>query len=328
MISRNPLISVIMPAYNAEKTIIRAVSSVLSQTCQDFELIIVNDGSTDETLSVCQSIQDNRVLIISQENMGLSGARNTGLCNCKGEYVCFVDSDDEIEPMFLEVLHNSILQNNTDIAICGMKGISQDHEIIDSLSAYEGVYFNPLKNPNFLRLLETGLFNSVCNKIYCKKLIDSIGARFEKIILVEDILFNLNIYSKIESLSIVAEPLYKYHHEDSVLTRAVKPGMFESYFRVHKYLLSLVKKDYFPYIHCFVYHQYFSIFDKYMHSILNGFAPKTNVLAFLKVYMNNELVKEAFNYYKPIGYKNRIVHTVVKRGWYNLYLTYLTIKKM
>ena len=98
------MISVIIPAYNAAKTIVRCVDSLLSQTYQDWELIIMDDGSTDNTLDVCQSFQDKRIQVYHKPNGGVSSARNYGLTYAKGEYIAFVDADDYLEPMYLEHL--------------------------------------------------------------------------------------------------------------------------------------------------------------------------------------------------------------------------------
>ncbi len=100
--------SIIVPAYNAEKFIQRCAESVLKQTYEDFELLIVNDGSKDDTLRVCQGMQDPRVRVLSQENQGVSVARNTGIQNANGEYICFLDADDEFMPNHLQTLEKAI----------------------------------------------------------------------------------------------------------------------------------------------------------------------------------------------------------------------------
>ena len=100
----NPYFSVVIPLYNKEKEIKRAIDSVLNQTFRDFELIVVNDESTDNSLSVVESIQDSRITIISQENKGEFGARNTGIINSHAPYIAFLDGDDEWKPEYLETI--------------------------------------------------------------------------------------------------------------------------------------------------------------------------------------------------------------------------------
>ena len=100
------MISVIIPLYNKEQTILSSIESVLSQSFQDIELIVVDDGSTDSSVSVVESIGDSRLTLIKQENAGPSAARNTGLHSAHGEWIVFLDADDELCEDALTVMHN------------------------------------------------------------------------------------------------------------------------------------------------------------------------------------------------------------------------------
>src|SRR5690242_5923438 len=99
------LVSIVMPAYNRADTIERAIGSIQQQTVGDWQLIVVDDGSKDETASRVEALitSDPRIKLIRQENQGITGARNTGLMNCTGEYIAFLDSDDEWYPYHLEL---------------------------------------------------------------------------------------------------------------------------------------------------------------------------------------------------------------------------------
>lgn len=112
------MISIIIPVYNAEKYLKTTVGSILAQTYKDFELLLVDDGSTDSSLQICQSFsdQDSRVRVLHKFNGGVSSARNFGLQNAKGEFVTFCDNDDYFYPDYLEVMHNGI--NRFDVIIC------------------------------------------------------------------------------------------------------------------------------------------------------------------------------------------------------------------
>jgi len=113
------LISVILPAYNAESTIERSLDSLLAQTCTDFEVVIINDGSTDRTSEIAQRYVERnpRIRLIHQENRGCCGARNTGLRESKGEWVCFVDADDYVEKEFIEVFHQAATTGRVDCVV-------------------------------------------------------------------------------------------------------------------------------------------------------------------------------------------------------------------
>ena len=114
----NPMISVIVPVYNAEKYLKECIRSILNQTIQNLELILVNDGSTDGSGYICDEYinKDNRIKVIHKENGGVSSARNMGISEATGEYFTFVDSDDYLEPNALEILYNDIIIYNADIS--------------------------------------------------------------------------------------------------------------------------------------------------------------------------------------------------------------------
>lgn len=111
-----PKVSIIIPAYNVENYIGEAIQSVLKQTYQDFELLVVNDGSTDRTLDVIDTYTDRRIRVINQVNSGVSVARNVGIDNATGEYIAFLDGDDRYEPTFLELMTLNI---SGDMIYCG-----------------------------------------------------------------------------------------------------------------------------------------------------------------------------------------------------------------
>ncbi len=128
------LISVIIPTYNRERTIERSMRSVLNQTYRDIELIIVDDGSTDNTASVVRSIEDPRIRYISlDKNSGANTARNTGIDQAKGDYIAFQDSDDEWVPDKLERQLAAIKDNNADVCFCNKKRITVNENSHDVL---------------------------------------------------------------------------------------------------------------------------------------------------------------------------------------------------
>ncbi len=116
-----PKISIIIPVYKVEKYLSRCLDSILAQTYQDWEAICVNDGSPDKCKKILAEYaqKDNRNKVITQKNQGISIARNNALKQVKGVYVCFLDSDDELEPTFLEEPYKAITKENADMAVCG-----------------------------------------------------------------------------------------------------------------------------------------------------------------------------------------------------------------
>ena len=140
------MISVIIPLYNKEQTIRQSIKSVLSQSYWDIDLIVVDDGSTDNSVSVVESIDDGRLRLIKQENAGPSAARNTGLHSAHGEWTVFLDADDELCEEALTVMHNKCaLYPDADI-IDFNKYIRTDGKLTLQKHPIEGHVSNPLRS--------------------------------------------------------------------------------------------------------------------------------------------------------------------------------------
>lgn len=125
---KNELISIIIPIYNVEKYLGKCIESIINQTYENLEIILVNDGSKDDSKNICEFYQkkDKRIIVINKKNGGLSDARNTGLDVARGKYIGFVDSDDFIDRNMYQILYNDIVSNNADIAICNYKKIYEN----------------------------------------------------------------------------------------------------------------------------------------------------------------------------------------------------------
>ena len=131
-----PVISIIIPIYNTEYYLSECVDSILAQTFSDFEILLIDDGSLDNSLDVCKqlSLKDNRIIVYHQENKGVTAARRLGVYHAKGDYICFVDSDDKILHDALEILINFI-NNDIDIVITDTKfnGIIAGNDYVNKL---------------------------------------------------------------------------------------------------------------------------------------------------------------------------------------------------
>lgn len=168
------LISVIIPVYNVKEYIHRCVDSVLVQTYQNLEIILVDDGSTDESGIICDELaqKDNRIKVIHQENGGLSAARNTGMLHATGEWISFIDSDDWIEHQFMEILLKEALQNNCDIVGCKFRKVLQKEAAITLNTEYEkNIYeFQDIMSA----LIDDKIRQVVWNKLYRRDLVKGI----------------------------------------------------------------------------------------------------------------------------------------------------------
>ena len=169
-------ISVIIPVYNTEKYLSKCIESVLCQTFKDFELILVDDGSTDRSGVICDyyELSDKRVRTIHKSNEGVSGARNTGLAHAKGRYITFVDSDDYIEETWLNGLYDSMEKNHSDLVYANYDRVDEDGNII-YFSTHENRY-KLISNPEekiqyILDTLKGGLGWEVCFRLFRRDLI-------------------------------------------------------------------------------------------------------------------------------------------------------------
>ena len=164
---KQPLISIIVPVYNGANYFVECIESILAQTYTNLEIILVNDGSTDNSGNVCDNYaeKDNRIKVIHKENGGVSSARNAGLNVVTGEYIGFVDSDDYIAPQMFQYLYNLCNRYNTQISVCNFYTIRQNQTLREnSLTSKETV----LRTDKMLELSLSQLF--IWNKLFSNKL--------------------------------------------------------------------------------------------------------------------------------------------------------------
>lgn len=211
-----PYFSIIIPVYNAEKTLYDAVNSVLNQSFTDFELILVNDGSKDNSLAVCRRFQqfDDRIKVIDITNGGVSHARNTGIDNSTGHYICFLDADDSVNTDWL--LHYS--SNDEAELLCQSAIIFEEkthkkHNLPDALYTGENLM------EAFVLMVRNGIMNPPWSKCYRREIIQQLNLRFwEGCDLYEDMIFSLQFCQHINSIQLLSYAGYNYRQMNSVLT--------------------------------------------------------------------------------------------------------------
>lgn len=207
---RSPEISVIVPVYNAGKYLHRCIDSILAQTFTDFELLLVDDGSKDDSGAICDeyAAHDGRIKVFHKENGGVSSARNVGLDNARGEWICFVDSDDGI--LGLESV--SMGNPEYDMLLFTMKIIGDDglsvYELLEPFHGAEDTKENYLKSYVYFHV-----FNSVCSKLIRRSVIKDL--RFDPTIKFgEDALFNLRLLKSVDRITVCNNITYIYYRED------------------------------------------------------------------------------------------------------------------
>ena len=204
-----PKVSVIVPVYNVEQYIDKCLNSLVNQTLQDIEIIIVNDGSTDRSKSIIFKFKEkfsDKILYLEKENGGLSDARNYGIKHAKGDYIAFLDSDDYVELNTYEKLYNKAIQTNADMVECDFYWEYPDKKIHDTKANYKN---------------ESDMFANArvvaWNKLYKKDILLNSGIEFPKGLRYEDLEFFYKILPKLNKIELINEPLIHYvQREDSI----------------------------------------------------------------------------------------------------------------
>ena len=221
MLQMKGKVSIIVPVYNTEKYIRKCIESILRQTYRKFELIIIDDGSTDSSLSIINEFLDERIKIISKKNEGVSATRNLGLDVASGEYILFIDSDDWIEQDMLEVLINNTVKTGADISCC-----QSNYKSRQELGKLE-VWTKEKTIREFL--IHKIIGGTLVNKLINHKVINDI--RFNKNIRYgEDALFLWDVLNNIQVFCITNRVLYHQTlHDDSSTGGGFRPIRMESH---------------------------------------------------------------------------------------------------
>lgn len=211
-----PKFSIILPCYNVEKYLAKSIDSVLAQTYPDFELLVVIDGSPDQSIKIAEkyATKDSRIKVFEKENGGLSDARNYGLERAQGEFIYFMDSDDWIEPDLLKDNLDIMTEENLDFVVFGYIQDDENTEgkVIDSQQKLPQVEEWKKNDPNLeVDQFHLGILGYAWNKVYRKSFLDKHSFRFRKgISLVEDILFNAPIYAVSDKIRFNQKAYYHY----------------------------------------------------------------------------------------------------------------------
>lgn len=226
VVNMEPLVSIIMPAYNCEKYIYETVSSIQRQTYTNWELILIDDGSKDQTGIICDNLsaEDNRIKVLHIKNDGVSNARNTGLNVARGFYITFIDSDDLWRDSTLEVEVSQI--QGSDLLIFGYETFPH----VQRLGIKEELILSNMGDTpsNFVELSNQHLINPVWNKLYKTEKIKELQVSFPiDLTMGEDLIFNLSYIKACKKIKVIPAILYKYRREYlSSLSNIIKQSSF------------------------------------------------------------------------------------------------------
>lgn len=211
-----PKVSIVVPVYNVEDYIERCVNSILIQTLEDFELILVNDGSTDNSGDICENyaMKDSRIKVIHKENCGLSDARNAGIDISTGDYIGFVDSDDYVEDNMYELLYRACIDNNINLSMCGRFDVYGQEKIPAFTLDESKIWTSEQAIENLL--MTNNIDSSTCDKLFRGMLFEN--TRFPEGKYNEDIFIVPNIIHEAKIMIHIGEAKYNYCHREGSIT--------------------------------------------------------------------------------------------------------------
>ena len=321
------LITVIIPVYNVEKYLDKCVKSVINQTYKNLEIILVDDGSKDNSGKMCDEFAklDNRIKVIHKQNGGLSDARNAALKEANGKYIGFVDSDDYIENDMYEVLYNTIKNNNADISIVSFYEMYKD-KLIGVRDSGKLEIFNKLEALKEL-LIDTRIQSYAWNKLFKRELFSDLkfptGKNFE------DIATTLLLFEKCDKIVLFEKPKYYYLRRDDSIVGVRNSKTYTDYLEViyDKYLYL---KDKYPEVE--FYNAYNFIINMiWVYTIIVTFGldeifPKfeKNYELFKKLFLEyeEETLKMLDNYNKAVLYMMLLDKQVSKEAVKQLYIAF------
>lgn len=248
-----PRVSVILPIYKVEKYLDRCMHSLLNQTLKDIEIIMVDDGSPDNSPTMCDRYakEDSRVKVIHKQNAGLGFARNSGLEIATGDYIAFVDSDDFVSVTAFEILLKVALEENADYVMCGYKSVRNNICVSEHKDVNQKMVMEVPDCYNVLR----GMIGidpdseysyrhnySVWHGIYKSTLFTEGGIRFcsERDLISEDLIFHLSLIPLCRKIVIIPDLLYNYCLNDNSLTTTYRKGRFEAVLKLWKVSVGMV----------------------------------------------------------------------------------------
>lgn len=206
-------VSIIVPVYNAENTIGRCIQSLRTQTYENLEIYLIDDGSMDRSLSICERFQniDQRIHVLHHENHGVSYTRNCGINMASGDFLMFVDGDDEILPEAIQTYVEAMESSKADVVIGGITVITENEGKMDKLPDNAGLYGKEIWNK--ICCDQSGLFGYVPNKLYNLRMIDGKGIRFNlEFSAQEDLDFALSVYNVCSKFCLIPYSGYLYYY--------------------------------------------------------------------------------------------------------------------
>lgn len=319
---KTPAISIIVPVYNAERTIGRCVESIKAQSFTDWELLLVDNNSKDNSWEEMQRLAqtDGRIRLLTENREGVSYARNNALDNAIGDYICFVDSDDKLEHDYLLSLYDF---NKSDLTICGYvvdyvdvsgKNIRAEQKTLTILN------YN-LQSPKtkLVPLFEDGFMHFCWNKIFRRSIIETHNLRFEPFPVNEDYIFVMDYLKYADSISLVDKPLYHWIRNEGEITsvKSIPDNLADIYAKSHLLTRGFFQNN--QVADSIAFRSYELIVYKYYEACKIGRITSHKMYRQLAELYRHPLYKAACKAYTPSTTFSYILHVLISRGCFRLH---------
>ena len=314
-------VSIIIPVYNVEKYIRRCLNSLVNQTLSDIEIIVVNDGTPDNSQTIIDEYvkkYPNKVISIIKENGGQGSARNLGLEKATGEYIGYVDSDDYVELNMYEELYNKAKESNSDIIVCGNNLQSENYELISKDDVETEFLLGKM---------------AVWNKLYKRKILIDNKIKFRSKVWYEDLDFTMKVYFSSKKISYVDNHLYNYllregstMNNDNIIRNLELIQAFDSLidFCKEKDLYDM-NKDKIEFI-C-IYHMYIFAITRVLNTN-NKYKDKIEIINKFKKYIKFNFPNFKKNkYICIIPKKRKLIYTLINMNLYYIIILIFRLKK-
>lgn len=308
---QKPLVSVIVPVYNAEKYLTACLDSICNQTLHQIEIIVVDDGSTDNSGCIADeyAVKDNRIKVVHQRNGNPGATRNVGLKLAKAEYIGFIDADDWIEPDMYRTMFDSVTMYNPDLVVCGM---CVDY-IQDKRHFFNQIGKEYIENDQcrlldlYFNLTNRNLFAFSMNKLYRSSLIRDYRLSFPEVLPYEDLMFNLNYYMHIGSVTLLPDLFYHYMRREEMSAAGSFSAshlqaceMAEDVFRCFFKTFSFNKVNVEAFLSCRRISDY-AAYAAGFYKKNSPFTRKERLIRLKEDILENETLKEDVLQYHPVG---------------------------
>lgn len=338
------LVTIVIPIYNVEKFLNRCIQSIVSQTYEKLEILLVDDGSPDNCPSICDewAKRDARIKVVHKQNEGLGMARNTGIDNASGDYICFFDSDDYVDSRIIERCVNNLIKKQSEIVTFGFSKVDSEGNIYKSYipscekNIFCGKEITDDFLPDFISYKKNSKYKnlsiSAWASMYSLKLIRKLGWRFvsERKIISEDIYSLIELVANCQRISVIEESLYFYCENPTSLTKVYRSDRYQKNVYFYRQIVKL----------CINLHLNNLVMNrlKYvflgnsigcMKLIVQSKEELSNKLNNIKSILFDDSMIETINSvnFKEEGFFRRIIYKEIKRKHFRIVYILIKLKK-